>query len=99
MAAHSNTPTITWISIRGLSIQKNNKVYSVTDLKTNLPFVYWEIDSPNELKVSDNNLPTSSSRYLVYVNNKGEVIEVPNDDLILSYGDSQSVQVLSLIHI
>lgn len=93
MAAHSNTPTITWISIRGLSIQKNNKVYSVTDLKTNLPFVYWEIDSPNELKVSDNNLPTSSSRYLVYVNNKGEVIEVPNDDLILSYGDSQSVQV------
>ena len=93
MAAYSNTPTITWISIRGLSIQKNNKVYSVADLKTNLPFIYWETDSPNELKTSDNNLPTSSSRYLIYVNNKGEVIEVPNDDLILTYGDSQSVQV------
>ena len=87
----NNTPTFTWISIRGLNIQKNNKIYSIEDLKTNEEFIYWEIENPNVLKASSNNLGTSSARYLIYRNNKGEAIEVPNEDLTISFSDNENI--------
>lgn len=89
----NNTPTLTWISIRGLNIQKNNQIYAVSDLKTNQEFVYWEVENPYVLKASNNDLGTSSARYLIYRNHKGEAIEVPNDDLIISFSDNENIAV------
>lgn len=87
----NNTPTFTWVSIRGLNIQKNGEIYSIEDLKTNKEFIYWEIENPHILKASSDNLGTSSTRYLIYRNNKGEAIEVPNDDLTISFSDNENI--------
>lgn len=90
MGIHNNTPNFTWISIKGLNIQKGDKFYSVEDIKTNLEHIYWELDNPSVLRPSMENLGTSGNRYLLYRNNSGEVIEVPNDDLKITYSDLES---------
>lgn len=90
MGIHNNTPNFGYISIKGLTIQKGEKFYTVSDIKTPMEHLYWESDNPSVLRASDMNLGTSGTRYLLYRNNVGEVIEVPNDDLVITYNDSTS---------
>lgn len=90
MAISNNTPTFTWISIKGLNIQKGDEIYSIEELKTTLEHVYWETDNPTRLRASSENLGTTATRYLIYRNNSGEVIEVPNEDLKITFSDSES---------
>lgn len=90
MGIHNNTPNFGYISIKGLTIQKGEKFYTVNDVKTPMEHLYWESDNPSVLRPSDMNLGTSGTRYLLYRNNSGEVIEVPNDELIITYNDSTS---------
>lgn len=89
MGIHNNTPNFTWISIKGLNIQKGDKFYSVSDIKTEMEHLYWELDNPTVLRPSNMNLGTTGTRYLLYRNNSGEVIEVPNDELVITYSDGE----------
>lgn len=89
MGIHNNTPNFTWISIKGLNIQKGDNFYSVADIKTEMEHLYWELDNPTVLRPSNINLGTSGARYLLYRNNSGEVIEVPNDELVITYSDGE----------
>lgn len=94
MAVYSNSPTLTYVKLTGITITKNDKVYTVRDFKTNLKYIYWDFEVPQQLNAVDVMPSRSQAKYLIMVNNKGEPIIVPNEDITVSF-DGNSVDSLS----
>lgn len=94
MSIHNNFPATSWIKLDGISVTKGENVYIVKDFKTNLKYIYWSLDVPNQLTASNVMLSRTSSRFLVAINNKGECILVPNEDITISF-DGNSVDAIT----
>ena len=76
----NNLPTFTYISWKGLAIiDKDNNIYSVLDGNTCKPYVYWHRNDPYALIDSNDKLPNTANRILLFVNKKGEGVEVPQE--------------------
>ncbi|MCC0662509.1 tail fiber domain-containing protein [Clostridioides sp. ZZV15-6597] len=72
-----NSPADSWIRITGVIVTYNNTLYQVVDKETNKKYIYWDVDNPATLKVSNVRLPEGSSQFLVVVNDNGKHTEVP----------------------
>ena len=94
MSIHNNFPAISWIKLDGISVTKDEDVYIVKDFKTNLKYIYWCLDNPTELTSSNVMLSRTSERFLIAVNDKGECILVPNDNIVVSF-DGNSVDSIT----
>ena len=94
MSIHNNFPAISWIKLDGISITKGEDVYVVKDFKTNLKYIYWSLDAHDQLTASNVMLSRTSSRFLIAINNKGECILVPNEEIVVSF-DGNSVDSIT----
>lgn len=94
MGIHNNFPAVSWIKLDGISVVKGEDVHIVSDFKTNLKYVYWSSDMPNQLTASNVMLSRTATRFLIVVNNKGECVLVPNDDITVSF-DGNSVDAIN----
>ena len=94
MSIHNNFPTISWIKLDGISVVKDEEVYIVKDFKTNLKYIFWSSDIPDQLTASNVMLSRTSSRFLIAINNKGECILVPNEEIVVSF-DGNSVDAIT----
>ena len=95
MALYNNVPTFSYIHATGISVIWNNEVYMVQDFSTNLKYVYWSADLPNQLNASNVMPNRSSKQYLVLVNDNGIATEVPptSENFSINY-DGNSVQAM-----
>ena len=94
MSIHNNFPAISWIKLDGISVTKGEDVYIVKDFKTNLKYIYWSSDTHDQLTASNVMLSRTSSRFLIAINNKGECVLVPNEEIIVSF-DGNSVDAIT----
>lgn len=90
MGLDNNTPTVTWLSISRTTITYNGNIYSVDDIKTNKEYIYWETTNPNKFRVTNDDLGVSGTRFLVFKNNRGEGVKVPNNGVIVSFDGNNS---------
>lgn len=72
-----NSPADSWIRITGVIVTYNNTLYQVVDKETNKKYIYWDVDNPGTLKVSNVRLPEGNTQFLVVVNDNGKHTEVP----------------------
>ena len=87
----NNLPTMTYISFRGLYIvDEEGQLFSVNDSSTCETFVYWYRTSPYNLVTSNDRLSNTTDRFLLFINNKGEGIEVPQDVIQVQWRDVSS---------
>lgn len=92
----NNLPTFTYISWKGLAIiDKDNNIYSVLDGNTCKPYVYWYRNDPYALIDSNDKLPNTANRILLFVNKKGEGVEVPQEDITIQWKDVSMGSVAS----
>ena len=54
MAIENNTPNDGYIFIKDLVIKYEDKLYSINSIYTKDKYVYWDINSPNDLITSNN---------------------------------------------
>ena len=94
MGIYSNSPTMTWISLTGISVAKGDEVFIVKDFKTNLKYIYWDYTNPYVFTATNVIKDRSTNLFQVAINDKGSFIEVPQEDIIVSY-DGNSEQALS----
>ena len=91
MGLYNNVPTFTYISATGITVNYNNKVYTVQSFYTNKKYIYWDSDNGTVLQAS-NTMPTRSEKvHLVLINDNGIVTTVPSthENFEISYdGDS-----------
>ena len=94
MGIYSNSPTMPWISLTGISVAKGDEVFIVKDFKTNLKYIYWDYTNPYVFTATNVIKDRSTNLFQVAINDKGSFIEVPQEDIIVSY-DGNSEQALS----
>ena len=94
MGIHNNFPAPSWVKLDGISVVKGEEVYIVSDFKTNLKYIYWSSDTPNQLTASNVMLNRTATRFLIVVNNKGECVLVPNEEITVSF-DGNSVGAIN----
>lgn len=95
MALYNNVPTFSYIHATGISVIWNDELYMVQDFSTNLKYVYWNADLPNQLNASNVMPNRSSKQHLVLVNDNGIATEVPptTEGFSINY-DGNSVQAV-----
>ena len=95
MALYNNVPTFSYIHATGISVIWNNELYMVQDFSTNLKYVYWNADLPNQLNASNVMPNRSSKQHLVLINDNGIATEVPptTEDFSINY-DGNNVQAI-----
>lgn len=91
---YNNFPAPSWIKLDGISVVKGEEVHIVSDFKTNLKYIYWSSDAPNQLTASNVMLNRTATRFLIVVNNKGECVLVPNEEISVSF-DGNSVGAIN----
>lgn len=94
MGIYSNSPTMTWISLTGISVAKGDEVFIVKDFKTNLKYIYWDYTNPYVFTATNVIKDRNTNLFQVAINDKGSFIEVPQESIIVSY-DGNSEQALS----
>lgn len=94
MGIYSNSPTMTWISLTGISVTKGDEVFVVKDFKTNLKYIYWDYTNPYVFTATNVIKDRSTNLFQVAINDKGSFIEVPQESIIVSY-DGNSEKALS----
>ncbi|MGL5191675.1 MAG: hypothetical protein ACRC7S_18700 [Cetobacterium sp.] len=85
MSLLSNSPNFGQIYWRGLIVNHNNNMYQIKDANTNKKYVYWTITNPTQLLESNKKLDESLTRVLLFVNDKGMAITVPNEIVVLTW--------------
>ena len=95
MALYNNVPTFSYIHASGVSVIWNGELYMVQDFSTNLKYIYWNADLPNQLNASNIMPNRSTKQHLVLINDNGIATEVPptTDNFSINY-DGNSVQAI-----
>lgn len=80
MALHNNTPSNTYIYIENLTITYNNQTYPITSLYTNKKYIYFDLNNPQTLYLSDIRKKDENLIYIIKnINGNGIII---NNELI-----------------
>ena len=80
MALYNNTPANTYIYIENLTITYNNQTYPITSLYTNKKYIYFDLNSPQTLYLSDIRKKDENLIYIIKnINGNGIII---NNELI-----------------
>ena len=80
MALYNNTPTNTYIYIENLTITYNSQTYPISSLYTNKKYVYFNLNNPQTLYLSDIRKKDENLIYIIKnINGNGIII---NNELI-----------------
>ena len=80
MALHNNTPNNTYIYIENLTITYDNQTYPITNVYTNKKYVYFNLNEPQTLYLSDIRKKDENLIYIIKnLNGNGIII---NNELI-----------------
>ena len=88
MAINNNSPTFTYVGWTGASVLYNNELYTVLKGHTQDRYIYWDYNTPNKFITSMKQLEKTTTRFLVAYNDKGIYTLVPNDDILVSFDES-----------
>ena len=84
-----NHPATSYISWFGLVIiDETDTPYVITDGKSCMKYIYWEMDNPYVLRESNEWIMESSTRRMIYINDNGTGTEVPHDTIAINYNDT-----------
>ena len=64
--------------------------YIIEDDKTDMKYIYWDSREPYTLQTSNEWVVSNSTTKLIFINDKGEGTEVPQDDIDYYYTDKGS---------
>lgn len=80
MALHNNTPSNTYVYIENLTITYNNQTYPITNLYTNKKYIYFDLNNPQILYLTDTRKKDKNLIYIIKnINGNGIII---NNELI-----------------
>ena len=80
MSLYNNTPSNTYIYIENLTITYNNQTYPITNLYTNKKYIYFDLNNPQTLYLSDIRKKDENLIYIIKnINGNGIII---NNELI-----------------
>ena len=80
MSLHNNTPSNTYIYIENLTITYNNQTYPISNIYTNKKYVYFNLNEPQILYLSDIRKKDENLIYIIKnINGNGIII---NNELI-----------------
>lgn len=95
MSILSNTPTLSYIYIKDMVITYNNIPYQISNTYTQKPYIYWSIDQPYELIISNKILKEKEGLYYIIFNQKGNPTMVPQTDIEISFGEGSSRDLIT----
>lgn len=98
MAINNNSPTFTYVGWSGASVLFNNELYSVAKSSTRDKYIYWDYNSPGVFLTSMTPLERTSTRFLVVRNDRGIYTLVPNDDIVVSFDDTNNAVIQERIY-
>lgn len=84
MAIENNTPNDGYIFIKDLVIKYEDKLYSINSIYTKDKYVYWDINSPNDL-ITSNNKVTDGNIFFIIKNVEGTPLQANDDRLDLMF--------------
>lgn len=80
MSIHNNTPSNTYIYIENLTVTYDSQTYPITNLYTNKKYIYFDLNSPQTLYLSDIRKKDENLIYIIKnINGNGIII---NNELI-----------------
>lgn len=80
MSLHNNTPSNTYIYIENLTVTYDSQTYPITNLYTNKKYIYFDLNSPQTLYLSDIRKKDENLIYIIKnINGNGIII---NNELI-----------------
>lgn len=95
MAILPNTPTLSYIYIKDMVITYNDIPYQISNTYTQKPYIYWSIDQPYELIISNKILKEKAGLYYIIFNQKGNPTMVPQTDIEISFGEDSSRDLIT----
>lgn len=95
MSILSNTPTLSYIYIKDMVITYNDVPYQISNTYTQKPYIYWSIDQPYELIISNKILKEKEGLYYIIFNQKGNPTMVPQTDIEVSFGEGLSRDLIT----
>lgn len=92
MALHNNTPSNTYIYIENLTITHDNKTYPITNVYTNKKYVYFNLNEPQILYLTDTRKKEENLIFIIK-NLNGNAIIINNEliQLIFDNFDKQGL--------
>ena len=85
----NNHPAISYISWYGLVIIGEDEVpYIISDGKSCMKYIYWEMDNPYILRESNEWIEESTTKKMIYINENGTATEVPHNSISIYYNDT-----------
>lgn len=88
MAINNNSPTFTYVGWTGASVIYDNKLYVILKGSTQDKYIYWDYDTPNKFITSMKLLEKKVGRFLIVYNDKGIYSLIPNDNILVSFDES-----------
>ena len=98
MAINNNSPTFTYVGWTGASVLYNNELYTVLKGHTQDRYIYWDYNTPNKFITSMKQLEKTTTRFLVAYNDKGIYTLVPNEDILVSFDESNDTIIKDRIY-
>ena len=98
MAINNNSPTFTYVGWTGASVLYNNELYTVLKGHTQDRYIYWDYNTPNKFITSMKQLEKTTTRFLVAYNDKGIYTLVPNEDILVSFDESNDAIIKDRIY-
>lgn len=91
----TNTPSLSYISWKGMIITYNNQSYQIQNSYTNKPYIYWDYNQPYNLITSNTMLKEMAGRYYICFNDKGLYTLVPQTELEITFTESASKDLIN----
>jgi hypothetical protein len=65
MAILSNTPTLSYIYVKNMTITYNNTPYNILNMYTMKSYLFWDVSDPYKLTASNTMLEEKFGRYFL----------------------------------
>lgn len=91
----SNCPTLSYIYIKDMIITYNNTPYQIQNIYTMKPYIYFDINNPYVLVMSNTVIRDNINLRYICFNDKGNPILVPQTDIEISFSEDKSSDLVS----
>ena len=86
----ANCPTLSYIYIKDMIITYNGTPYQIQNVYTMKPYIYFDINNPYTLVLSNKSIQYELNLRYICFNDKGYPTMVPQTDIEISFAESKS---------
>lgn len=91
----ANCPSLSYIYIKDMIITYNNVPYQIQNVYTMKPYIYFNINDPYTLVISNKIIKEELNLRYICFNDKGYPTLVPQTDLEISFSDDNSANLVA----